>query len=218
MEQPGFRIARAGASLTSMRTYVVALLALASVAPAADGQWQQLDQCDGITIERRSTWDSSIRELRLTASSPVPPAAMMATIWRHDEYVQFLPYLKRLDVLRDEGDAKLIYEQIHVPVVKDRDVTLRVTRTSSPDTGTYEVSSVAVPDEGPSESRDYVRVRTSLARWRLAPAVGGGTTVTYTLRTDAGGRLPSWIFDALQKDAGVKVFRAMLDRARQNRD
>jgi len=199
-----------------MRMTVVALLVLASVARADDGRWEPLGQRDGITIERRTPADSPLRELRLTVSSPVPPAALMATIWKHDEYVQFLPYLKRLDVLRDDGDTKLIYEQIRVPILSDRDATLRVTRTSSPDTGTYEVASRAVPDDGPPERPGYVRVRTSLSRWQLAPAPDGGTAVTYTIRTDAGGRLPGWIFETIQKDAAVKVLRAMLDRARRD--
>ncbi len=198
-----------------MRGHAVALLLLACTSQAGDGEWERLGEREGIVIERRSVGHSSIRELRLTARSPLPPAVLMATIWRHEEYAQFLPYLKRLDVLRDEGDAKLIYEQIRLPLVKDRDLTVRVTRTVSPDTGTYEVASLAVPDEGPPESRDYVRLRTSLARWSLAPGPDGGTAVTYTIRTDAGGRLPAWIFDAIQKDAAVKILRAMLDRARQ---
>jgi ribosome-associated toxin RatA of RatAB toxin-antitoxin module len=201
--------------VTPMRGFVVALLLVASIGHTDDGQWEPLGERDGIVIERRRAGDSRIRELRLTASSPLPPAAVTATLWNHDEYVQFLPYLKRLDVLRDEGDAKLIYEQVHVPIVKDRDLTLRVTRTFSADTGTYEIASLAVPGEGPPENRDHVRVRTSLARWRLAPAADGGTAVTYTIRTDGGGRLPAWIFDAIQKDAAVKILRAMLDRARE---
>jgi ribosome-associated toxin RatA of RatAB toxin-antitoxin module len=186
----------------------VALLALLGA------DWERVGERDGITIDGRDTGRSRIRELRLTARSPVPPAAIMATIWRHDEYVQFLPYLKRLDVLRDDGDTKLIYEQIRVPVVRDRDMTVRVSRTRSSDT--YEVESTAVPDEGPPETRDYVRIRTSEAHWRLAPAADGGTDVTYTIRADAGGLIPAWIVDAAEKDAGVKILRAMLDRARQN--
>src|SRR5216110_380678 len=50
---------------------------------------------------------------------------------------------------RDDVVVRLIYEQIHVPLVKDRDVTLRIRRTFSAETGVYEVASVAVPDEGP---------------------------------------------------------------------
>jgi START domain-containing protein len=195
---------------------IVALALLAGVGAAADGGWQHRGERDGIAIDDRTTGESPVRELRLTTRSPVPPAAIMATLWRHDEYVQFLPYLKRLDVLRDDGDTKLIYEQVRFPVVKDRDLTIRVTRTVSPDGNTYEITSVAVPDEGPPENRDHVRVRTSAARWNLAPAADGGTDVTYTIRADAGGLLPTWIVDTFERDAAVKILRAMLDRARRN--
>ena len=188
----------------------VALLALLGA------DWERVGERDGVTIDARDTGGSPLHELRLTARSPVSPAEIMATLWRHDEYPQFLPYLKRLDVLRDDGDTKVIYEQIRVPVVKDRDMTLRVSRTSSAETGGYEVKSVAVPDEGPPESRQYVRIRTSEAHWRLAPAPDGGTDVTYTICADAGGLLPAWIVDVVEKDAAVKILRAMLDRARRN--
>jgi hypothetical protein len=198
-----------------MRTHLLALMLVAGVCQAGDEGWEALGERDGITIERRSGGEAFVRELRLTTHSSVPPAGLMATIWRHDEYVQFLPYLKRLDVLRDEGEEKLIYEQIRVPIVKDRDLTVQVTRSFAPEAGSYEVVALAVPDAGPRETREHVRVRTSLARWRLVPATDGGTAVTYTIRTDAGGRLPVWIFDVAQKDAAVKILRAMLERARQ---
>jgi ribosome-associated toxin RatA of RatAB toxin-antitoxin module len=198
-----------------MRGYALALLVVAAISPAEDRQWQRIADREGIVIERPTAQDASIREVRATTHSPLPPAAIMATVWKHDEYVQFVPYLKRLDVLRDEGDAKLIYEQVRVPLAKDRDATIRITRTFSPDTGTYEITSSAVADEGPPERDDYVRVRTSVARWRLAPAADGGTALTYTIRTDAGGMLAGWIVDTMQKNAVPKILRAMLDRARQ---
>jgi ribosome-associated toxin RatA of RatAB toxin-antitoxin module len=201
--------------MRAVRRCLLAVLVVAGVAHADDGDWQRVADRDGIVIERRAVEGSSIREVRATAHSPLPPAAIMATLWKHDEYVQFVPYVKRLDVLRDDGDAKLVYEQIRVPLVRDRDITVRVTRAFSPTTGGYEMESMAVPEEGPLESDDYVRVRTSASRWRLAPAADGGTAVTYTIRADPGGLLPTWIVSAMQKDATAKLLRAMLDRARE---
>ncbi|HJQ82475.1 MAG TPA: START domain-containing protein [Candidatus Binatia bacterium] len=197
-----------------MRGPVAGVLLLAAVGHAADGDWERLGERDGIAIERRTTAGSPIRELRFTTHSPVPPPALLATIWKHQEYPQFVPYLERLDVLRDDGDSKLIYEQIGLPLLKDRDVTLRVTRTTSAE-GVREVTSVAVPDEGPPESGDHVRVRTSRSLWQLAPTDDGGTAVTYRIGTDAGGGIPAWILDRIQRDAAVKVLRAMLERARR---
>lgn len=192
---------------------LLALLAWAAVAHAGD--WQRVTDQDGIVVESRAVERWPARELRATAHAAVPPAALMATLWWHDEYARFVPYVKRLDVLRDDGDTKLVYEQVRVPLAKDRDLTARVTRTFAADTATYEMTSTAVPEAGPPARDDHVRVRTSASRWRLAPAADGGTDVTYTLRTDAGGLLPGWIVRLIQRDATVKLIRAMLDRARQ---
>ena len=189
------------------------LLAVLTCAAHAD-EWERVADRDGVVVERRSVEGSSVLEVRATAHSPLPPAVIMATLWKQNEYHEFVPYLKRLDVLQDDGDKKLVYEQIHVPFVKDRDVTLRATRTLFPETGEYEVTSIAVP-EGPSESADYVRVRTNESHWRLVPNAGG-TAVTYTIRTDPGGLVPAWIVNTVQARATAKLIRAMLDRALRN--
>ena len=199
-----------------MRAALVLLLVVASVARADDGGWEAVDQRDGITIERRTAGDPPARELRLTARSEVPPARVMATLWKHEEYADFLPWVKHIDVVRDEGDQKVIYEQIRIPVVKDRDATIRIMRSFVPETGTWEVASHVISDDGPPERDDHVRVRAGDAQWRLVPAEGGGTALTYIVRTDLGGRMPGWIFDTIQKDVAMRICRAMLERVRRN--
>jgi carbon monoxide dehydrogenase subunit G len=188
---------------------ILIVLLLACVAHADD--WRQVADRDGIVVESRSVDGSPIQEVRVTAHSPVPPAAIMSTLWKPKEYVEFIPYLKSLEVLRDDGDTRLVYEQIRVPVVKDRDATVRVTRTFSPEAG-WEMRSVAVPAEGPPESKSYVRIRMMEARWRLVPD-GTGTAVAYDVRTDAGPWIPAWIVNLAQRDITAKLVRAMLDRA-----
>jgi ribosome-associated toxin RatA of RatAB toxin-antitoxin module len=196
-----------------LRGVIVALTGVA-IAYGGDAGWERIADRDGIVVERRLNEPPPMREIRALAHSPLPPAAIMATLWKHEEYTQFIPYLRRLDVLQDDGDSKLIYEQIKVPVVKDRDVTVRVTRTFFPETGTYELNSIAVPDQGPAESRNFVRVRTSVGHWQLTPAADGGTAVLYSNRTDAGGLVPEWIANAAQTTATTQFMRAILDRAR----
>jgi START domain len=197
-----------------MRRAFLAIALITSGAVADDAGWERVTQRDGILVERRNGEVGAVHEVRATAHSPLPPAVIAATIWKHDEYTQFLPHLKRLDVLRDEGDAKLIYEQIRVPFAKDRDVTLRIRRTFSAATGVYEFAGQAAPDEGPPPSADYVRVRDSAGHWWLEPAADGGTDVTYINRTDAGGYVPAWIVNAAQRNTVADLVRAMLDRAR----
>jgi ribosome-associated toxin RatA of RatAB toxin-antitoxin module len=192
--------------------WTLIVLLLTGVAHADD--WRRVADRDGIVVESRSVDGSPIQEVRVTAHSPLPPAAIMSTLWKPKEYVEFIPYLKSVEVLRDDGDTRLVYEQIRVPVLKDRDVTVRVTRAFSPETG-WEMRSVAAPAEGPPESKDYVRVRMMEARWRLVPD-GTGTAVAYNIRTDVGPWIPAWIVNRGQRDITAKLVRAMLDRAQES--
>jgi ribosome-associated toxin RatA of RatAB toxin-antitoxin module len=195
--------------------WLAVVVVLAGSAAAREQPWERVTERDGMCIDQRAVEGSSAREVRATVHSPLAPAALMATIWRHEEYVEFMPNLRRLDVLRDDGDSKLVYEQLDVPIVKNRDLTLRIRRTFERDTGTYEISSEVAPDEGPPPSDDFVRVRTSTSRWRLVPA-GGGTDIEYTLHTDGGGAVPGWMAKLILKEVTAKILRSMLDRAQRN--
>jgi len=193
---------------------LVVLLALAASA-RAEPAWRRVSERDGMVVETRSVEGSAMREVRVTTHDALPPDAIMTTLWRHEEYPRFVDFLEQVAVLRDDGDSKLVYERIRVPLGRDRDTTLRITRTHAD--GGWEVVSTAVPDEGPPPGAGYVRIRASRSVWRLAPGLTGGTDVSYEIRTDAGGLLPGWIVARVQNTAAAKFVRAVLERARQPR-
>ena len=165
-----------------------------------------------IAVEKRDVEGSALHEIRATLHAAVPPEAILTTLWKHDQYLEFIPYMKHLEVLRDDGDTRIVYEQLAAPLVKDRDLTLRVHRSIDPATGVCEFTSTAVPDEGPPENDDYVRVRTSTSRWQLVPSPDGGTDVTYTIRADGGGFTPDWMVNIAQRSAVPKLLRAVVAR------
>jgi len=189
------------------------MVVLLSASPAvAEQPWRHLGERDGMTIDTRTDEDSGQREVRVATHDALPPDTILATLWRHEDYPKFVDFLQQVDVLRDDGDSKLVYERIKVPLGRDRDTTLRITRTHEGDG--WEIVSTAVPDEGPPPNPGYVRVRTSRSVWRLMPAPAGGTEVSYQIRTDAGGLLPGWIIARIQNTAAAKFMRAVLERAR----
>jgi hypothetical protein len=196
-----------------MRGRIMCLvLSMAALAVADDG-WERVDVEDGITIEARAVEGSSLREVRTTTHVDVPPAALAAVLWNYRDHASFVPRLKHAEIVRDGGDERVVYEQIEIPVLKGRDVVLRIRRHVDPATGAIEFRSTAVTDEGPPESSRFVRVRTSTGHWRFAPA-GGGTDVTYVIRSDVGGAVPAWIVNRAQREAVPDLVRAIIDRAR----
>jgi hypothetical protein len=189
----------------------LALCLLASRAKA-DGGWRRVDVEGGIVIEAREVAGSSLHEGRASVHADVAPAAIVAVLWRHEEQPQFMPHLKHLEVVRDAGDERVLYEQLDVPLLKDRDVVLRVHRTTEATTGTIDLTSAAISDEGPPETSRFVRVHTSAGHWHLVPA-GDGTDVTYTIRSDVG--LPAWLVNRAQHETVPDVVHAVIERARR---
>jgi hypothetical protein len=186
----------------------LALVALAHPARADDG-WRRVASDHGIVVEARDVPGSSLHEVRATTHAEPPPAAILAVLWRHEEHPQFWPHVRHVEVVRDDGDERIVYEQLDIPLLKDRDVVLRVRRTTGAD-GTVDVQTTAISDEGPPATSRFVRIRESAGHWHLAPA-GGGTDITYTVRSDVG--LPAWLVNRAQRETIPDVVRAVIARA-----
>lgn len=196
----------------------VVLALAAALGWAGDGGWTRAGEHDGVVVEQRTVAGSSIRAVRGRGRSPLPPAAILAIIWKQREYPQFVPYLKRLDVLAEGPDELLVYEQVAMPLVAtDRDYTIRLRRTAFPDTGRFEVAFTSAPAEGPPENDSHVRVRTISGSWVIEPDPGGGTRATYTVQSDPGGAIPAWLVNRLQVRVVARFVHAVLERAAAQR-
>ena len=195
-----------------VRRPIAIVLLAAAIVSAADDAWERIGVEHGVVIEARDASGSALHEVRATAHADAPPAAIAGVIWRYEEHASFVPHFRHTEVVRDGGDERIVYEQIEVPLLQDRDVVLRARRQVDAASGTIDIRSTAIADEGPPETSRFVRVRTSTAHWHLAPAAGG-TDVTYVVRTDIGGAVPAWIVNRAQREAVPDLVRAMLDRA-----
>jgi hypothetical protein len=168
---------------------------------------------DAIQVETRDVAGTSQREAHATAHASATPEAILGVLWAHRDHPRLLPRVEHLEIVRDDGDERVIYQQIAVPIGKNRDVVLRVRKHVDRSTGVIDVRSSTVADEGPPETSRFVRVRTSAGHWHLVPAADGGTDVTYTIRTDGGGGLAGLVAGYAQREAVVDLIRAVLTHA-----
>jgi ribosome-associated toxin RatA of RatAB toxin-antitoxin module len=202
------------------RMLAAAVLLIGGVLVAADparaAEWEWLSDKDGLLIERRPVNGSSFPEVRATAKSPLPPAAVFETLWKQREYPEFIPHLKRLDVLSDVGDDRVTYEQVAVPLGRDRDYTVRLRRRVDLWTQRYEILFASANEVGPPPDGRHERVRSIRGRWTVEPDPGGtGSVVRYEVQTDPGGVIPAWIVKRAQRGAVADLVRAVLTRARE---
>jgi ribosome-associated toxin RatA of RatAB toxin-antitoxin module len=184
----------------------------ATAAGALD--WQKVSDKDGTLVERRAVPGSRIHAIRVTAHSPLAPAAVFDTLWKQQEHPEFVPYLKRLRILSDTGDEHVAYEQLDLPLVQDRDYTVRLRKQVDPAANRYEILIESANDAGPPPDRSHVRVTNIRGSWTVEPGSDGrGSVVRYELHSDPGGRIPAWLADRTQRYAAADVVHAMLKRA-----
>jgi ribosome-associated toxin RatA of RatAB toxin-antitoxin module len=187
---------------------------LLAAGPVSAIAWEKLSDERGVVIERRVVPGSTLPEIRATARSPLPPSVIAETIWNYHEYPQFIPNLKRLDILSDTGDDRLTYEQVSVPLLSDRDYTVRVRKRADTAAQRYEISFQTENDTGPPPDRRHVRVAHIRGKWTVEPAAdGAGSLVRYQVQAEGGGSIPNWIAGRVQRTAAPDLVRAMLDRA-----
>ena len=185
---------------------VIALLAVF-------GTWEKFDDQGGYLVERRDVTGSQFPEVRVTAHSDLPPEVIFDVIWSHHTYTQFVPYLKKMEILKNQGDQKVTYQQVNMPVVSDRDYTVLVERKVDSENHVYETSFRAAPELGPPEANGFVRVKNLRGSWTIVPDTNGGSSIVYQVQTDPGGNIPAWIATSAQKTAAPSLVRAMIERA-----
>ena len=205
---------------TSWRALLVSMGLLGVLlggAPAwASAVWDQVTEVAGMQVARRRLPGTGRYEVRVATVAPFPPQVIFETLWRHHEYPEFVPYLKHLTILKESPTDKVLYEQITMPFVQDRDYTVKVTAEREPATGRMQVTFVSAPEDGPPPQAGYVRVTAIHGSWTLVPTRDGGTLVTYVVSSDPGGALPAWLVNRAQRHAAPALVKAMLDRVKHN--
>jgi ribosome-associated toxin RatA of RatAB toxin-antitoxin module len=182
----------------------------------ASPTWEVVTETEGMQVERRLLPGTARYEVRVSTYAPFPPQVIFKTLWRHHEYTAFVPYLKHLTILTHAPDEKMIYEQITMPVVRDRDYTVRVTAAQDATSGRIQLLFVSAPEAGPPVQATFVRVTAIQGSWTLVPTHSGGSMVTYVVASDPGGALPAWLVQVAQRKAAPTLVKAILDRVKHN--
>src|ERR1700678_3741635 len=86
-----------------------------------DAEYTRVDEADGIVVEQRPVAGSKFVELRLTASTARTPEALCVAAFGDGKLDSGDPEVKSRQVLEEEPDLRVTYDQVSAPVVSDRD-------------------------------------------------------------------------------------------------
>ena len=176
----------------------------------ADGWTQEVAGKD-VAIHSRPRAGSGVKEFRAVGVIDATPAAVFAVLDDSEAYPSFMPYTSECRVLKRDKDVVLAYQRLDLPVVSDRDYTLRSKhqRWIGPDGPIYWIRWEPANDQGPAEKPGVLRVNVCEGGWLLEPSESGGTRAIYTIYTDSGGTIPPMLANNGSRVAIRKVFDAI---------
>ena len=177
----------------------------------AGGEWVQDSVSNGITIYSRAREGSALKEFKGVGVIEAPAASVFAVLDDSEAYPTFMPYTSETRVLKRDKDTVLAYQRLELPLVSDRDYTLRSKNQTwlGPEGTIYRIRWEPANDQGPAEKAGVLRVNVCEGGWLLEPNAAGGTKATYSIYTDSGGALPPFVANNGSRIASRKVFDAI---------
>ena len=133
---------------------------------------------------------------------PIAPAKVIAAVKAVDKHDEYLSSVKESNVL---ADGRVL--QIHqASGIADRQITLSFTNTDLPDGG-FKTSWTRAAKQEPLRD-DVVDAPLDDGAWEVHPD-GANSKVIYSLRYDAGGKVPNWLVQSFQKGGIADIVEEM---------
>jgi len=205
--------------LDQVRIGIVSLIYLTSAAIVAESSnavdpnegWKQTEQRDDVVIYSRPHTDSRLKEFKAIGPIAAPTSAVHAVIDDFQNYPKFMPFMTECRLIKRDGDSIVGYQRLSPKVCADRDYTLRVWKKSWPASDGLVFMSQWSPanDLGPPETKGVVRVKVCEGKWLLEPEGITKTRATYSVYTDSGGFLPSFIANHVSLTGISRLFAAI---------
>lgn len=204
-----------------IRIALVAILLLLNAQPgrASDREgvqpnsieWKEEGNRDRIIIYSRARTGSAALEFKSVGTIDAPTSAVFAVLNNAEAYPGFMPYTQECRVLKRTQACTVAYQRLELPMVEDRDYTLRSenSKKAGPNGPIYRIKWRPANDLGPAEKPGVIRVKVCEGGWIIEPDGAGGTRATYLIYTDSGGAIPAVIANTGSRMAIRKIFAAI---------
>lgn len=195
------------ATLVASEKAAVAKVELSEVG----NDWKEESSVKGLVIYSRVRDGSALKEFKAVGVIEAMSRAVFAVIDDSEAYPSFMPYTSECRVLKREKDSVVAYQRLELPLVSDRDYTLRSRHETwlGPDGPIFRVRWEPANNLGPAEQPGVSRVHLCEGGWLLEPQGDGTTRATYSIFTDSGGALPPMIANNGSRIGIRKVFDAI---------
>jgi polyketide cyclase/dehydrase/lipid transport protein len=178
--------------------------------------WKLTARDTELEIYSRPHASSALKEFKAVGAVDAPAPSVWGVIDDFQNYPKFMPSVAECRLIKRDGDSIVGYQRLSPKVCADRDYTLRVWKESwrGPD-GLIFMSHWSPANElGPPEKKGIVRVNLCQGKWLLEPEGATRTRATYSIYTDSGGSIPSFLANHVSLTGIKRLFAAIRKQVR----
>jgi hypothetical protein len=166
------------------------MLALVLLSMTIGHDYHRVAEQHGVTVYKNDH-ESGIA-LAAEGDFPAPPDRVIKVLTDYANHPRWNKHLKESRILQRGDDWLVVYERLGLPMIEDRDYTLKV-RWGERDGKSWLEFRTDNP-AGPAPRGGAVRVSTHEGLWELEPIDGGQRThARYFFHLDLAGSLPGWM-------------------------
>lgn len=176
--------------------------------------WKEVNKNAEVTVWTRAVPNSNVHEVRAEGIIEAPIDAVWAVLGDAEHFADFMPYVVETRVIPDAKGGQYEYTLLNPPLVSKRDYTLEISTTEDPNGEAYIRSWTIANEKGPPPREGAVRLGVVEGNWTLERIDATHTRATYTLLTDPGGSIPSWIANKANTTSLPDLIDAVRRRAR----
>jgi hypothetical protein len=189
-------------------SWALATLLMATGAPG----YKHVGGDKGVTVYRQM--QSPVIDLQAEGDFEAPPSAVMATILDFDHAREVTDHVRESRILGRGNREATVYQRLDLPVVADRDFTVRVQWGNK--AGARWTHFVVDNAKGPQPTKGVVRVPVMNGGWELTPIRGGTATHgVYRVQIDMAGSIPKWMVSGGAAKDLPKLFEGVRKQLRK---
>ena len=190
---------------------------LVDVASAASSKepWTEIRREAGVIVEERAWPEKSLVEFRGVTIIDAPIKDLFAVLFDDEFKTEWMDRISEFRVVEAFNKRRIrMYNRIQSPfaLVSDRDVVFDSDIRFLPQHRTIVARFYAVDDKREPERDNAVRMKELSGQWVLVMLGTNETRVTYWVRADPGGLMPTWVVNI----ANSRIpFRTLVNLERQ---
>jgi hypothetical protein len=187
---------------------LIVLLPLVT-APAG---WKHVGGRSGVEVFRHLS--SPVIDLYAEGDIEAPPSVVRDVLLDYEHASKVTDNVGESRILAKNDREIVVYQRLKLPIISDRDFTLRATWGQR---GAVLTEQFAVDNaRGPAEKEGLVRLSTLQGSWALEPIRGGAAThARYRVQIDLAGDVPKWMVSGGAAKNVPKLFEGLRRQAKE---